>query len=92
MGLQREAGVDDIGYTVSNIWACRVPCVRTCLCCCRLIMQSKQSDLPATAGEAAVGLFDCYSSGGSLPLIKALSETNLEKTSRKNNENNPLSI
>lgn len=42
-----EAGVDDIGYTVSNIWACRVPCVCTCLCCCHLIMQSKQSYLPA---------------------------------------------
>lgn len=45
LGVEREAGVGRIGYTVFNIWACRIPCVRTCLLC-HLITQSKQSDLP----------------------------------------------
>lgn len=44
--MEGEAGVDRIGYTLFNICACRIPCVRTCLLC-QLITQSKQSDLPA---------------------------------------------
>lgn len=44
--VEAEADVDRIGYTAFNIWACHIPCVRTCLPC-HLITQSKQSDLPA---------------------------------------------